>query len=153
MNLSKVNKYVFWFIACSYISIHILVYPIWSNEGLYSSSEATKVIQEYIKTFAQTNLSVIFGLAAILVGAVALNYKNVTQVVNTKNNFYTAITTMVLFILVNALIITLSFTKLFIENRLLQMFVIVFICSLFVKLLYNIIILIEKILGINKKKK
>ncbi|EEM80239.1 hypothetical protein [Bacillus thuringiensis] len=110
-------------------------------------------MQEYIKTFAQTNLSVIFGLAAILIGAAALNYKNVTQVLDTKKKFFTAITTMMLFILVNALMISLSFTKLLTENNMSQMFAIVFVCALFVKLLHNIITLIDKILGISKKKK
>ncbi|EEM86217.1 cytochrome b [Bacillus thuringiensis serovar vazensis] len=110
-------------------------------------------MQEYIKTFAQTNLSVIFGLAAILIGAAALNYKNVTQVLDTKKKFFTAITTMMLFILVNALMISLSFTKLLTENKMSQMFAIVFVCALFVKLLHNIITLIDKILGISKKKK
>lgn len=153
LNTNKIDKYLFWFIACSYISIHVLVYSIWSNEGLYSSNEGTKIMQEYIKTFAQTNLSVIFGLAAILIGAAALNYKNVTQVLDTKKKFFTAITTMMLFILVNALMISLSFTKLLTENKMSQMFAIVFVCALFVKLLHNIITLIDKILGISKKKK
>ncbi|AKR38847.1 cytochrome b [Bacillus cereus] len=153
LNTNKIDKYLFWFIVCSYICIHVLVYSIWSNEGLYSSNEGTKIMQEYIKTFAQTNLSVIFGLAAILIGAAALNYKNVTQVVDTKRNFFTAITTMMLFILVNALMIPLSFTKLLTENKMSQMFAIVFVCALFVKLLHNIITLIDKILGISKKKK
>ncbi|MDA2358788.1 cytochrome b [Bacillus cereus] len=153
LNTNKIDKYIFWFIACSYISIHVLVYSIWSSEGLYSSNDGTKIMQEYIKTFAQTNLSVIFGLAAILIGAAALNYKNVTQVVDTKKNFFTAITTMMLFILVNALMIPLSFTKLLTENKMSQMFAIVFVCALFVKLLHNIITLIDKILGISKKKK
>lgn len=153
LNTNKIDKFLFWFVACSYIGIHILVYGIWSNEGLYSSAESNKIMQEYLKTFAQTNLSVIFGLAAILIGAAALNYKNVTQVSNTKKSFFTAITTMMLFILVNAFIIPLSFTKLLTENKISQMVAIVCICALFVKLLHNIITLIDQILVISKKKK
>ncbi len=50
--------------------------------------EGFKVLQDYTKTIAQTNLSMIFGLVALLIGVAALNSNSITEVIPTKAEFY-----------------------------------------------------------------
>ncbi|WP_270393216.1 hypothetical protein [Bacillus paranthracis] len=152
---SKTSKFIFVFVSASYVLINGLIYALWSMEGLYSkkNGEGIKVIQDYLKTIAQTNLSVSLAIAALLIGVAALNYKAITEVISNKKEFLGNITALIVFVLLNFILLTLSYSILFAGSIISQMIIIILTCAAFIFLIYNIKNLIEITLGKVKKNK
>lgn len=150
---SKTSKIIFRFVSGSYVFINALIYVLWYIEGLYSmkDNQGIKVIQDYLKTIAQTNLSVSLAIVALLVGITALNYKTITEVIDNKKEFLGNIIALITFVLLNFILLTLSYSILFAGSIITQMVIIILTCSAFIFLIYNIINLIEVTLGKVKK--
>jgi hypothetical protein len=150
---SKISKFIFRFVSGSYVFINGLIYVLWYIEGLYSmeNDQGIKVIQDYLKTIAQTNLSVSLAIVALLVGITALNYKTITEVIANKKEFLGNIIALITFVLLNFILLTLSYSILFAGSIITQMVIIILTCSAFIFLIYNIINLIEVTLGKVKK--
>ncbi|WOA60672.1 hypothetical protein [Bacillus mycoides] len=150
MNLARQKKrritksnILFWSAAIGYMFLIGGMFYFWYEEGLYKTEDGLKIVQDYIKTIAQTNLSASLGIAALLVGVAALNYKSVTEVIPTKDEFLSTLRAMVLFVFSNLGLLTVSYIKGFVTNTLLHATVMVYIAFAFSYLLYNIIKLFE----------
>lgn len=152
---SKTSKFIFWFVSVSYVFINGLIYGLWYIEGLYSmkDNQGIKIIQDYLKTIAQTNLSVSLAIVALLIGITALNYKTITEVIHNKKEFLGNIIALITFVLLNFMLLTLSYSILFAGTIIPQMAIIILTCSSFIFLIRNVIKLIEVTLGKVKKNK
>ncbi|OOZ92366.1 hypothetical protein BHL49_07845 [Bacillus cereus] len=110
-------------------------------------------MQDYLKTIAQTNLSVSLAIVALLIGITALNYKTITEVIHNKKEFLGNIIALITFVLLNFMLLTLSYSILFAGTIIPQMAIIILTCSSFIFLIRNVIKLIEVTLGKIKKNK
>ncbi|WBO93200.1 hypothetical protein AVT_27515 (plasmid) [Bacillus tropicus] len=81
----------------------------------------------------------------------ALNYKTITEVIDNKKEFLGNIIALITFVLLNFILLTLSYSILFAGSIITQMVIIILTCSAFIFLIYNIINLIEVTLGKVKK--
>ncbi|WP_242245351.1 hypothetical protein [Bacillus cereus group sp. BfR-BA-01330] len=143
----KISKVLFWIASIAYFILTVFTFCFWNMEGLYGEKEGFKVLQDYTKTIAQTNLSMIFGLVALLIGVAALNSNSITEVIPTKAEFISTINAMLLFIISNLAVLSLGYTKSFVANPYIHLGMMIYLAIIFSILMYKVIKLCEKTLG------
>jgi hypothetical protein len=85
---------------------------LWKHEGL----EDVKVIQDFIKTIAQTNITVSFGFCTILIAIATLVSKRFDQMVNGKQEFMSLILAKISFIFTQLIALTFSYSTILSSN-------------------------------------
>lgn len=141
------SKFLLYSAAVIYAIITIIVYINWYNEKLYLKEEGIKEIQDFVKTLVSTNLSVSLGVAALMVGVAALNTKVFKHDNPIKKEFLSTLNSIIMFLLMNFIFLSLSYQKGLISNMILDAIILFGSAISLIGLMHYVFTLCSKTIG------